>query len=931
MEVRDKILQAMNGRWRELLGKYMPAEHLTGKHCGCPFCGGKDRFRAFGDFEETGGTVCNQCGKNANGIDTLMKARKVEFKDALDELQQLTGIKSEKRISSVTSKEAVKYVRLQWAAFVPLFEAKNKGCTELGLQRAGAMLCNVSYDSNVFAIPTINQQLDVVKSCVLLSAHSKHLLTRDGNKIRHRTMAGHKYSELLICSPASLKALQDGTAKLVVRVEGVTSYLALLSSIPDEVWDSGTVAVFSNPAGAGQIPTWAPKWIASSVRDANILTLGDSDKPGLRSMETWAARMAQCNFTNRVHACSFGVNGDKDLRDWLNEDDTDWSLLKPYVERNGRIVEPDRDKPEGESDSDRIDDAFDVLKSFGLKMIGQDQKAIHVYSVELEKKAEFPHRSTITERDLLRSVHPRYASRVGDSDERQELVKSIAIASAVCPIAVEELKPFGMWGDAVCQRGHLFVLEGTGLVEQPSMSHNRQTFAIGSRNWFDVESLRGQLEMDDDYFRQIYDRLAEVVDIWTWQDNDIARALLPPLLLASVNPSCFEFRPHVMITARSNSGKTRFGQIFFDDKADCILPNSKMTGTLSKAGLRGELNDKQGPILLDEFDTNRHNRAILEMLRQSSRGQPELISVRGLHNLEFSFCHLVFMSGIHDVSGGEADDNRLLKFAMKDGRHSYRDFQRQLPSRLERNELRSAVVAMALKYVPLAARMVDETVANLQEHAGGLCGPHKRLLESLAIPIAVRLAVLGGKPSDMKPSHYESLVDGYLQSIGGIGVGGGIVSDSEEFFENLCASEVRKSGRSRTVGALLAAQSRACADAHDFQREGDADIDNYQRTHPQLDWFEQMFAQYGVGIIQPRSTGNGAPKATPIEHQQIFARATTLAKAMNAPSAKVKATLKTIDGSIWKKKVYAFGDCFSAYVLSPDSILGREASSEITF
>lgn len=931
MDVRDKVLEAMNGRWRELLGKYISAEYLTGKHCGCPFCGGKDRFRAFSDFDETGGTVCNQCGKNANGIDTLMKAKKCDFKTALDELKELTGAKDSKSNSRPAAKEVIRYVNLRWARFLLFFERHNAGCTKLGLERAGAVLCDVTYDSNVFAIPTINKQLEEVKSCVLLSASSKHLLTRDGTAIRHRTMAGHKYSELLICSPASVKAIREGTAKTIIRVEGVTSYLALLSAIPSDVWESGTVAVVSNPAGAGQIPTWAPGWIAASARESEIIVLGDSDTPGLRSMETWAARMAQVNFTNTVRVCPFGKNGDSDLRDWLNDSDTDWSLLKPFVERNGRIVEPDKDKPEGESNDDRINDAFEVLGGFGLKMIGQDHRATYVYSCELEKKAEFPHRSTITERDLLRSVHPMYASRIGDSDERQELVKSISIASAVCPISVDELKPFGMWGNAICQRGHLYVLGEDGLVEQPSMSHGRDTFSIGSRNWFDADSLRAKLEMGDDYFRQVHERLAEIVDIWTWQDNDIARALMPALLLASVNPSCFDFRPHVMITARSNSGKTRFGQVFFDSNHDCILPNSKMTGTLSKAGLRGELNDKQGPILLDEFDSNRSNKAILEMLRQSSRGQPELISVRGLHNIEFSFNHLVFMSGIHDVSGGEADDNRLLKFAMKDGRHSYRDFQRQLPGRDERNELRSAVVAMALRYVPRAAQMVDETVANLQEHAGDLCGPHKRLLESLAVPVAVRLAVLGGQPSDMKPSHYESLVDGYLQSIGGIGVGGGIVSDSEEFFDNLCALEVRKSGRSRSVSELLVAQAKACAAGQEFQREGDSTLENYQRTHPQFEWFKQMFAQYGIGVFQPRQQGLGTPREVPLEQQEIFIRATTLSRALDVPNGKIRAVLKTVEGAVWKKTIRQYEDVFSGFVTSSLPVMGRIVDSKPAF
>ncbi len=34
---------------------------------GCPKCGGDDRWRGFEDFAETGGAICNQCGKGKNG------------------------------------------------------------------------------------------------------------------------------------------------------------------------------------------------------------------------------------------------------------------------------------------------------------------------------------------------------------------------------------------------------------------------------------------------------------------------------------------------------------------------------------------------------------------------------------------------------------------------------------------------------------------------------------------------------------------------------------------------------------------------------------------------------------------------------------------------------------------------------------------------
>jgi len=58
------------GRWGEVVLAIDPrlAQACDGKHGPCPVCGGKDRFRAFGDFDDIGGAICNQCGSFKDGI-----------------------------------------------------------------------------------------------------------------------------------------------------------------------------------------------------------------------------------------------------------------------------------------------------------------------------------------------------------------------------------------------------------------------------------------------------------------------------------------------------------------------------------------------------------------------------------------------------------------------------------------------------------------------------------------------------------------------------------------------------------------------------------------------------------------------------------------------------------------------------------------------
>jgi hypothetical protein len=78
----------------------------------CPKCGGSgshDRFRAFADFAETGGVVCNKCGKFADGIATVAWLNNCEFIEALSavaELLRVPGSPTKKPVNGkATSRE----------------------------------------------------------------------------------------------------------------------------------------------------------------------------------------------------------------------------------------------------------------------------------------------------------------------------------------------------------------------------------------------------------------------------------------------------------------------------------------------------------------------------------------------------------------------------------------------------------------------------------------------------------------------------------------------------------------------------------------------------------------------------------------------------------------------------------------------------------
>lgn len=86
-DLRNEVSRMAHGRWGGILGALAPQlqagiDHI-GRHVPCPVHGGKDGFRVFRDADETGGSVCNTCGINSDGIATLMWANDWRYSTAL--------------------------------------------------------------------------------------------------------------------------------------------------------------------------------------------------------------------------------------------------------------------------------------------------------------------------------------------------------------------------------------------------------------------------------------------------------------------------------------------------------------------------------------------------------------------------------------------------------------------------------------------------------------------------------------------------------------------------------------------------------------------------------------------------------------------------------------------------------------------------------
>lgn len=76
--LKEEVFRMAHGRWDSILAvlapQLQPALDRVGRHVPCSVHGGKDGFRVFRDVSDTGGSVCNTCGINTDGIATLMWA-----------------------------------------------------------------------------------------------------------------------------------------------------------------------------------------------------------------------------------------------------------------------------------------------------------------------------------------------------------------------------------------------------------------------------------------------------------------------------------------------------------------------------------------------------------------------------------------------------------------------------------------------------------------------------------------------------------------------------------------------------------------------------------------------------------------------------------------------------------------------------------------
>jgi len=335
------IKSAAKGRWREIARSALgiPEEALSGEHGPCPKCSGTDRWRVFADFAETGGAICNQCGRDlGDGFSLAQWWLGIGFREAVMRIADHLGIKASDRgrdDRSGNKANPARHLRfLDWheGLATTWCALRKPGVTPAAMVAAGCRLARYRNRFTVFALPVWGPLLtaaDPVGWCLYDVGGGtlpRYLKGKPPSQVKTKLTYGSKPG---IMGPVD----RISTATTIWKVEGPTDLLALLAlDLPDDA------TVVTNANGACENPS---EWVLDLFTDKRVHVLHDADRAGEQgaigfraSSGRWRAGWAE-QIAARASSCfhvqlPYAIADSKghDLRDWLNEGHTYAELLQ---------------------------------------------------------------------------------------------------------------------------------------------------------------------------------------------------------------------------------------------------------------------------------------------------------------------------------------------------------------------------------------------------------------------------------------------------------------------------------------------------------------------------------------------------------------------------------------------------------------------------
>tara|TARA_R110001599_G_scaffold350254_1_gene580016 strand:+ start:3048 stop:4070 length:1023 start_codon:yes stop_codon:yes gene_type:complete len=324
-DAKCRLVGHWAGLFSSLAPQISPAITNTGKHTACPVHGGKDGFRVFKNFPETGGGICNTCGEFSDGIALLQWANDWSFKETLRAINQFlngsiqsTRNHSMKPIATINSKPNAKSQKNINKVLGQATSIKGVTACYLNNRGLGKLALNAINDLKEV------ESLPYWQDGRILGAYPSMIgLIRNlaGDVVSlHRTYLnpqGHKAnvpSTKKLMSPALSGAASGCTIQLfkptsqLAIAEGIETALAVHLSTNLPVW----AAISATMLEKVQIP--------ASVQEVFIMADKDVSGAGERSANKLAQRLLKedGNITVKICLPPLAIPEGKKSIDWLD-------------------------------------------------------------------------------------------------------------------------------------------------------------------------------------------------------------------------------------------------------------------------------------------------------------------------------------------------------------------------------------------------------------------------------------------------------------------------------------------------------------------------------------------------------------------------------------------------------------------------------------
>ena len=163
--------------------------------------------------------------------------------------------------------------------------------------------------------------------------------------------------------------------------------------------------------------------------------------------------------------------------------------------------------------------------------------------------------------------------------------------------------------------------------------------------------------------------LIELSEAISW-DAPGSAILFVGWLVTAIASACLDWRPHLYLTGRSQSGKS----YVMDRIVGKLISNygSRFNLGSTEAGIRAQLQGDALPVLFDEADARENRRAqellegVLALARQATSGDGRIVkSDAGQHVRAYYIRSCFALSSIEVALAGAADESRFLRLELK--------------------------------------------------------------------------------------------------------------------------------------------------------------------------------------------------------------------------------------------------------------------------